>query len=147
MSLRRHCSTWLLASVITGLGPVRAAEPACPTAADITPPMLVGSWRIDWTDGARQRGELPWVLELAPHPEYAGSLKGRLSRGAERHLVVADWDDEALTLEESADGQRIDATWQATAAEGQCGREFRGLRFTGSAPDASARRFRMRKGP
>ena len=121
-----------------------AAEPACPTAADITPQMLVGTWRIDWTDGARQRGEAPWMLTLAPHPEYAGSLKGSLSRDSEHHPVVADWDDEALTMEESVDGQHIAATWQASAVPGQCGREFRGQRLTDSAPETSARRFRMR---
>jgi hypothetical protein len=109
--------------------------------------MLAGQWRLEWTDGARQRGEAPWVLVLGPHPEYAGSLKGTLRRDEQRHLVVADWDDEALTMEESEDGERIAATWQATATEGQCGREFRGMRFTGSEPDASARRFRMRKLP
>ena len=124
-----------------------AAEPACPTAADITPQMLVGTWRIDWTDGARQRGEAPWMLTLAPHPEYAGSLKGSLRRGTEQHLVVADWDDEALTMEESVDGQRIAATWQATAVPGQCGQEFKGQRFTGNTADATARRFRMRAQP
>lgn len=107
--------------------------------------MLVGTWRIEWSDGGRQRGEAPWTLLLAPHPEYEGSLKGQLDRGTERHLVVADWDDEALTMEESRDGQRIDATWQATATPGRCGHEFQGLRFTGSEPDASARRFRMRR--
>lgn len=118
---------------------------ACPAAADIEPAMLVGTWRIDWTDGGRQRGEVPWRLELAPHPDYTGSLKGQLSRGEQRHMVVADWDDEALTMEESEDGQRIAATWQATTTAGQCGRELQGLRFTGSEPDASARRFRMRR--
>lgn len=123
---------------------VWAAEPACPTAADITPQMLVGSWRIDWTDGTRQHGEAPWTLELGPHPEYEGSLKGRLHRNTETHLVVADWDEESLTMEESQDGQRIDATWQASATDGQCGREFRGLRFTGAEPGTDARRFRMR---
>ena len=121
-----------------------SATAACPAAADIEPKMLVGTWHIEWTDGGRQRGEEPWTLVLAPHPEYEGSLKGHLSRGSARHLVVADWDDETLTMEESVDGQRIDATWQASATEGQCGREFRGIRFTGSEPDASARRFRMR---
>ena len=120
------------------------AAPACPTAAEIEPALLVGSWRIEWTDGARQHSEEPWTLVLAPHPEYAGSLKGQLSRESERRQVVADWDDEALTMEESVDGQRIDATWQASATEGQCAREFRGIRFTGSEPDAAARRFRMR---
>lgn len=127
---------WLLAAFPAGA--------TCPTAGDIEPPMLVGSWRVEWTDGGRLRNEAPWTLVLAPHPEYAGSLKGHLSRGNERHLVVADWDEDTLTLEESADGQRISATWQATATAGQCGREFRGQRFTGSEPDASARRFRMR---
>jgi hypothetical protein len=118
---------------------------ACPTAADLTPQSLVGAWQIEWTDGGRQKGEEPWRLVLAPHPEYSGSLKGQLSRGAERHLIVADWDDEVLTLEESADGQRISATWQATATPGQCGRELRGRRTTGAEPDASDRRFRMRR--
>lgn len=131
-----------------GLGAAaHAAAPACPSAAEIEPDMLVGRWQLEWTDGARQRGEAPWLLELGPHPEYAGSLKGSLNRGEEHHLVVADWDDEALTMEESVDGQRIAATWQASATPGQCGRELRGLRFTGSAPDASARRFRMRRPP
>lgn len=124
-----------------------SAPPACPTASEIEPAQLIGAWQVEWTDGARQRGEAPWTLVLGPHPLYAGSLKGQLSRGQEQHLVVADWDDETLTLEESEDGQRIAATWQATATAGQCGRVFQGLRFTGSEPDASARRFRMRATP
>ena len=131
-----------------GLGAAaHAAATACPSAAEIEPDMLVGRWQLEWTDGARQRGEAPWLLELGPHPEYAGSLKGSLNRGEEHRLVVADWDDEALTMEESVDGQRIAATWQATATPGQCGRELRGLRLPDSAPDASARRFRMRRLP
>lgn len=131
-----------------GLGAAaHAAATACPLATEIGPDMLVGRWQLEWTDGARQRGEAPWLLELDPHPEYAGSLKGSLNRGEEHHLVVADWDDEALTMEESVDGQRIAATWQATATPGQCGRELRGLRLPDSAPDASARRFRMRRLP
>lgn len=127
---------WLTAAI----GPASA----CPSAADIQPQMLVGSWRIEWTDGARQRGEEPWQLVLAPHPEYKGSLKGHLSRGQAMHLVVADWDDDTLTMEESEDGRRISATWQARASDGQCGRELRGVRFTGNEPDDSSRRFRMR---
>lgn len=132
--------------LVLGLGlSAWASEPiTCPAAADIEPQMLVGRWHLDWTDGARQRGEAPWVLTLAPHPEYEGSLKGSISRGAEHHWVVADWDDEVLTMEESEDGQRISATWQATATAGQCGKLWQGLRFTGSAPDSAARRFRMR---
>jgi hypothetical protein len=136
-----------MALLAGGLSAALSAAAACPAAAEIEPQMFVGTWRIDWTDGARQRGEEPWTLVLAPHPEYTGSLKGHLSRGSERQLVVADWDDETLTMEESHDGERIAATWQATATPGQCGRELRGRRFTGSSPDASDRRFRMRLNP
>lgn len=143
MNVRRGCTALLL----LGLLCARASTAACPGAADIAPAQLVGTWRVEWTDGARVRGEAPWMLQLGPHPEYADSLKGHLSRGHERHLVVADLDDGTLTMEESVDGQRIAATWQAQATEGQCGREWRGIRFTGPEPDASARRFRMRAQP
>ena len=145
--MKRHCKR-LLSGLLPGLLLAAAsrawAAPACPSAADIEPTMLVGRWQVEWTDGARQRGEQPWLLILDPHPEYAGSLKGQLSRGDARHLVVADWDDQTLTMEESVDGQRIAATWQGRAMAGQCGRAFQGLRFIGSEPDGSARRFRMR---
>lgn len=142
LRLRPIALLWTLLPLLA-----QGTTPACPTASDIEPALLIGTWQVEWTDGARQRGETPWALVLAPHPEYTGSLKGSLSRGAERHFVVADWDDETLTMEESADGQRIDATWQATASAGQCGREFRGQRFTGAEAGADVRRFRMRRAP
>ncbi|MFM7027030.1 MAG: hypothetical protein ACKOWC_13410 [Limnohabitans sp.] len=138
-SLLRIVLLWALLCTLA-----RAAAPVCPGAADIQPRMLIGRWQIEWIDGTRPRGAGPWVLELGPHPEYADSLKGRLRHDQARALVVADWDDENLTMEESPDGKRIAATWQATAVDGRCGREFQGVRFTGSEPDASARRFRMR---
>lgn len=132
-----------MAMLVGWLSAAPSPAAACPNAADIEPKMLVGSWRIEWIDTGHQRSEASWILVLGPHPDYEGSLKGHLSRGNERHLVVADWDDQALTMEESVDGRRIAATWQATASEGLCARVFQGLRFTGSEPDASARRFRM----
>ena len=122
-----------------------SAAPACPEAADIEPQMLSGRWQIDWPDEDRSRTQAPWVLELGPHPEYAGSLKGTLRRGPQRHAVAADWDDDSLTMEESEDGVRIAATWQASLSPGQCGRVLQGVRFTGSEPEASARRFTMRR--
>ena len=142
--MKRHGKRLLLLILLAAASHAGAA-PACPGAADIEPAMLAGRWHVEWTDGARQRGEEPWLLILGPHPEYAGSLKGQLSRGDAQHLVVADWDDQTLTMEESVDGQRIAATWQATASPGQCARELRGQRFVGSEPDSSARRFRMRR--
>lgn len=141
--MKRSSFRWTLLGVL--LSAALNSPAACPATTDIEPKMLVGTWQIEWADGARQRGEAPWVLVLAPHPEYEGSLKGHLSRGAGLHQVVADWDDDTLTMEESSDGRRIDATWQATATEGQCAREFSGKRFTGFEPDGSLRRFRMRQ--
>ena len=144
MNLRQLCHVLVWASVGTSAW---GAAPACLQAADIEAPMLMGRWQIEWRDGTHHRTEEPWVLTLGPHPEYAGSLKGMLSRGAAHHLVAADWDEDTLTMEESEDGVHIAATWQATATAGQCGQELQGLRFTGSAPDASAPGFRMRKLP
>lgn len=144
MKQRTRLIAWL------GLGlhaAVWGATPACPQPTDIEPSMLLGPWQIEWRDTSPEYGPNPSLLELSPHPDYSGSLRGRLTRGAQQLLVAADWDDDTLTMEESADGQRIDATWQATAADGQCARVLEGLRYTGSAPDASARRFRMHRRP
>ena len=141
--------SWLLATALTAAATTSlATRPSgCPSAAEIEPSMLQGRWQIEWTDGERVRGQAPWLLTLGPHPEYAGSLKGTLVQGERRHLVVADWDDEALTMEESEDGVRIAATWQASASPGRCGRELRGQRWRDGAPEEGARRFRMRALP
>lgn len=122
-----------------------SASPACPEAADIEPQMLMGRWQIEWVGDARPPDDGPWLLELGPHPEYPGSLKGALSRSPRYHPVVADWDDETLTVEESEDGVHIAATWQASVAQGQCGRVLQGVRFTGTEAGAAAQRFRMRQ--
>lgn len=135
----------LLATVLTAVA--TAAPSDCPSAAEIEPAMLHGHWQIEWTDGERQRGQAPWRLTLGPHPEYTGSLKGTLEQGGRTHLVVADWDDETLTMEESEDGVRIAATWQASASPGRCGRELRGQRWRDGAPEEGVRRFRMRALP
>ena len=144
-ALRRVLPSLVSALLWAGLCGPAAAQKDCPDAADLTPHMLQGIWRVSWTDGLRERGHAPWTLELGPHPDYPDSLKGQLAQGNARLAVVGDWDEETLTLEESADGQRISATWQARAVPGQCGRALAGLRFSGSEADASARRFRMQR--
>lgn len=109
----------LLALSACNLLPTRSA---CPTAQDLTPEMLYGQWTVQIT------GEMPWALTLGPHPEHAGSLRGELTLGQQRHAVVADLDDGDFTLEETHDGQRIAATWQGSLPAAGCGRQIQGQR-------------------
>ena len=109
----------LLALSACNLLPTRSA---CPTAQDLTPEMLYGQWTVQIT------GEMPWALTLGPHPEHAGSLRGELTQGQQRHAVVADLDDGDFTLEETHDGQRIAATWQGSLPTAGCGRQIQGHR-------------------
>lgn len=95
---------------------------ACPTGQDLTPEMLHGQWT------AQIAGEAPWTLTLGPHPEHAGSLRGELTQGQQRHAVVADLDDGEFTLEETHDGQRIAATWLGSVTASSCGRQIQGQR-------------------
>ena len=126
---------------LSGLG---QAGTDCPSLQDIDTAHFVGQWSLTLAAKPGQGPERA-LLSLQPHPIYSDSLKGGLQRSAQTLQVVADWDDDTLTIEESADGERISATWQARLVQGQCGAVFEGVRFTGSEPDASAQRFRMRR--
>jgi hypothetical protein len=109
----------LLTLSACNLMPTRSA---CPTAQNLTPEMLYGQWTVQIA------GETPWALTLGPHPEHAGSLRGELTKGQQRHAVVADLDDGDFTLEETHDGQRIAATWQGNLPAAGCGRQIQGQR-------------------
>lgn len=109
---------WIALSLPFGAA---AQTPACPAARDLPPQALVGLWR-----GAFDDGTPAGSLLLQPHPEHAGSLAGAVNRDGVRSQVAADLEDGELTLEESADGQRISATWLGMVVEGSCGQEIRG---------------------
>ena len=114
----------LVASLVAG--PVRAESPEapqlpCPAASEITQRHLLGLWRATF-DGQQQGA----TLLLEGHPELAESVRGAINRDGERALVAGDVEDGEFTLEESADGVRIDATWSGTVVDGSCGREIRG---------------------
>jgi hypothetical protein len=79
--------------------------PACPAPADVKPEQLHGVWTVQ-LDGSGP----PWTLQLGPHPEHQGSLRGELTQGTLRYPVVADLEGGEFTLEESHDGARIAAT-------------------------------------
>ena len=123
------------ASAASGAAPAGAD---CPAAQDVEPHHLLGLWHAEF--GGLQRGA---TLLLEPHPEYAGSLAGALDRDSERSRVAADLDEDGFTLEESADGVHIAATWLGDVVEGSCGREIRGSwQPAGPAP---ARDFVLRR--
>lgn len=98
------------------------AQPACPHAADVGQAQMLGLWRAEF-EGV---GHVATIL-LHKHAEYALSLSGAINRNGDRRPVAGDIEDGALTLEESADGVHIAATWIGEAVEGSCGREIRGV--------------------
>lgn len=110
----------LLAACVALAAPV-PAQPACPAAAEVTHVHLLGLWRAEFSglwEGA--------TLLLEQHPDYAQSFKGAINRDGQRGLVAGDIEEGGFTLEESADGRRIAATWLGDVVEGSCGREIRG---------------------
>jgi hypothetical protein len=115
-----------------GGSPPAAADPPCPLAADVKPRHLVGLWRAEFN--GQPHGA---TLLLEPHREYAQSLTGEINRDGARARVAADLEEGEFTLEESADGRRITATWLGDVVEGSCGKEIRGRReggWDGTAP-------------
>jgi hypothetical protein len=96
----------------------------CPAPADVQPEQLHGIWTVQ-LNGAGPY----WSLQLGPHPEHRGSLRGELIQGAQRYPVVADLDKGEFTLEESHDGQRIAATWLGDVVAGSCAQALRGERI------------------
>ena len=115
------------------------AQPAanCPKVQELTVRHLVGLWRAEF-----EAPEAGATLLLEPHPRYAGSLSGEVNRNGERSKVAADLDEGEFTLEESADGVRIAATWLGEVVQGSCGKEIHGSR---EAPGVEPRRFTLRR--
>lgn len=126
--------------------------PACPSAAELTPADLVGLWRLAlWPEGGSESAPLSTgALLFGPHPEYPGSVRGRLRRsgpGADLEAEVAGdvGDDGEFNLDESADGTAMDAVW--TGQPGDCGRTVRGTRrpAAGRAESADALQFLLQR--
>ncbi|WP_278534458.1 hypothetical protein [Delftia acidovorans] len=96
----------------------------------------------EWT-GTVEGQSQPVRLQLGPHPQWKGNVKGTIARGADTRPMVGDVADDHITLEESADGKRITATWLGDVVEGSCAREIRGNFIEGD--DAAPRPFVLRK--
>ena len=108
---------WVMSSLaaVLALSGCTSLPTACPAPKDVKPEQLHGVWAVQ-LDGSGPQ----WKLQLGPHPEHKGSLRGELTQGALRYPVVADLDNGEFTLEESHDGQRIAATWLGEFKGIQC---------------------------
>lgn len=119
--------------------PAARAEPACPTPAEVEAVHLLGFWR------AELEGAPGATLLFEKHPVYAQSLSGAINRNGQRAQVAADIEDGDFTLEESANGVNIDATWLGTVEDNSCGTIIKGTHQ--GAKDAAPRGFVLRKLP
>lgn len=96
------------------------AQAPCPHASEVRQAHLLGLWRAEF-DGAHAA-----TLLLEKHPHYTESFSGFLNRNGDRRPVAGDVEDGEFTMEESADGTKISATWLGELVEGSCGKEIRG---------------------
>ncbi|MEO7549172.1 MAG: hypothetical protein ABIT82_12170 [Ramlibacter sp.] len=104
-------------------------------------PHMLGWWSADFGNPA----ETATVL-LEKNANYADSFSGAVYRSSgARSGAAGDVEDGGFTLEESADGVRITATWTGDVVEGSCGQEIRG--DWQSAREKSSRPFVLRRQP
>lgn len=111
----------LLLAALLSCALAAAAQTACPHASEVRQADLVGLWRAEF-DGQGHAG----TLLLEKHAIYSESISGFINRDGQRSQLAGDVEDGEFTLEESADGKRIAATWIGEVVEGSCGREIRG---------------------
>ena len=153
------CATWM-----TGLfglfGPALADEatsaPPSPTArcTDAAPmpvEQLVGLWQLTlWADqGSPETPVSQGAVLFRPHPEYPGSVRGRLKRtgpGNDLQAVLSgDVVNGEFNLDESDDGVRMSATWVGTPFN--CGTRLKGVREPAQAMQdtGTVLQFELRK--
>ena len=126
-----------IASLLTACAGTYGPRPDCPTAQQMDQPELLGRWSVQM-DG--EPG--PIVMDLGPHPEWDGTVKGTITRPGFQSIVVGDVNKGELTMEESRDGKSVSGNWGGVVAEGSCARVIRG-EWVGS--DDRSLKFTMRK--
>jgi hypothetical protein len=129
-----------VAALLAAVHLVCAHADDCPAPDEVAQAQLLGTWQ------ARIEGVAsPLTLTLVKHPEFAGTVRGQLERGGQRIELAGDVDNGDFTLEESANGRNITATWLGEVVEGSCGREIRGTWKSEGAGEA--RTFVLKKEP
>lgn len=133
-------------------GTPSAATP-CPAPQDMGPQQLYGLWQLVlWSEEGQEAAPVSrGALLFERHPEYPGSVRGDLRRsgaGPDLHARVSgDVTQGEFNLDESADGQRMDAVW--TGEPQDCGRSIRGTRrpAEGRSETGPVLRFHLYKRP
>jgi hypothetical protein len=118
--MKRWLATAFFAVAVTGQA-LAQAPANCPSAGEVAQRHLIGTWKAQ-VEGERD----VLTLVLVKHPEFAETVRGTLTRAGQVIQLAGDVDEGALTLEESANGVNISATWLGDVVEGSCGREVRG---------------------
>ena len=127
---------------------------SCPTATELKAQDLHGLWRLVlWPEGGSESAPASTgAMLFGPHPEYPGSVRGRLRRsgpGADLEAEVAGdvGDDGEFNLDESADGRAMDAVWNGQPSD--CGRTIRGQRrpAEGRSDAGPALQFLLQRAP
>ncbi len=149
-------ATWLALSVAASAQATPEATPAaapCTDPQDMAPQQLYGLWQLVlWPeDGTEAKPLSRGVLMFERHPEYPGSVRGELRRSGpgtdQLALVSGDVTQGEFNLDESEDGQRMDAVW--TGEPQDCGRSLRGIRrpAEGRPANEPTLRFHLYKPP
>lgn len=148
--------TWAilaLAAMLTGPLATRAQAPGCETPGFLEPARLSGLWQLTlWPEnGSPAQPASTGAVLFERHPDYEGSVRGRLKRsdtGNDREAVLSgDVVDGEVNFDESSDGVKLDAVW--TGEPAACGQELRGTRrpSDGRPADAPVLNFLLKKSP
>lgn len=133
--------------------PAPASAIACETPVFLDPARLSGLWQLTlWPEnGTAAQPTSTGAVLFERHPEYDGSVRGRLKRsdtGNDREAVLSgDVVDGEVNFDESANGVNLDAVWIGEPAA--CGLELRGSRrpADGRPADAPVLNFLLKKTP
>src|SRR5690606_19817174 len=100
--------------------------------AHLQPAQLYGQWSLRlWPEGGTQAKPVAaGTARFERHPEYPGSVRGRLTlnTGPGQALLSGDATDGEFQLDESEDGVAISAVWHAVVNPADCGRRLQGTR-------------------
>lgn len=128
----------------TGLAQAQTDATTAPAAcqsAHLQPAQLYGQWSLRlWPEGGTQATPVATgTAHFERHPEYPGSVRGRLtlSTGSGQAMLSGDATDGEFQLDESEDGVAISAVWHAVVNPADCGRRLQGTRRPAEGRPAS----------